>query len=78
MGFCLLLQKITEFKNFPDNFLPVLWADCKQAIGGLHWSYYYLGTPGSYFGQHLEDMDLASVNFHCLGDPKMWYVFFII
>lgn len=58
--------------------MPLLWSDCKSIIPGLQWSYAYLGTPGSYFAPHVEDMDLPSVNFHLLGDPKLWLGFCLL
>lgn len=75
MSFFFYFQKLTEFEYIEEDLLPFYFEDAKQILPGLHFSYYYLGTPMSVFAPHVEDMNLPSVNFHLLGAPKFWYVY---
>lgn len=43
-------------------------------MNGIQTPYVYVGTIGSSFPFHLEDGDLASLNYHHSGKPKLWYV----
>ncbi|CAG0921990.1 unnamed protein product [Notodromas monacha] len=42
-------------------------------IAGVNWPYIFLGSKGSAFPMHCEDMDLFSVNLHMGGYLKIWY-----
>jgi hypothetical protein len=68
----IVFQKVTEFRFIEEDYLSCLWNDMNLRLPGLQFSYYYLGTPLSYFAPHVEDMNLPSVNFHILGAPKQW------
>lgn len=41
-------------------------------MDGINCSYVYVGAPGSSFGFHLEDGNLASINYLHRGKPKIW------
>lgn len=43
-----------------------------QIIRGVMKSASFVGTAGSCFAGHWEDMNLYSVNFHLGGEPKIW------
>lgn len=40
---------------------------------GIQTPFVYVGSPGTSFGFHLEDGNLASVNYLHQGKPKVWY-----
>lgn len=44
-----------------------------KRIDGIQKPYVYHGTYLTYFGLHLEDMDLNSINYLHRGHPKIWY-----
>lgn len=43
-------------------------------MNGIQTPYLYIGMAGTSFGYHIEDGDLASLNYHHGGHPKIWYV----
>lgn len=40
---------------------------------GIHTPYLYIGSHITYFGFHLEDSDLCSINYLHGGGAKLWY-----
>jgi hypothetical protein len=46
---------------------------CEEKIPGIHIPYIYGGTPGTFFGWHLEDFQLFSANYQLDGAAKVWY-----
>ena len=46
----------------------------KPFFQGVTNSYCYIGTHGTCFPLHTEDMDLGAVNYLHWGKPKVWYI----
>ena len=46
-----------------------------RVLKGINTPYLYLGTAGSAFAIHVEDLDTFSVNYMHGGAPKIWYTF---
>lgn len=44
-----------------------------ELMGGIHKPYLYVGSYLTYFGIHLEDSDLCSINYLHEGAAKVWY-----
>lgn len=42
-------------------------------LGGIHTPFTYFGSHMSYFGLHLEEANLNSINFLHAGERKIWY-----
>lgn len=45
----------------------------KDRLVGIHKPFLYVGSHITYFGFHLEDADLSSINYLHAGKPKVWY-----
>lgn len=45
----------------------------KTKLNGITEPYLYIGGYGTIFGWHVEDMNMASINFNHSGAPKVWY-----
>lgn len=44
------------------------------SMKGIHSPYVYVGSWPTYFGFHIEDANLNSINFLHRGSPKFWYI----
>eukprot|EP00475_Leptophrys_vorax_P045220 TRINITY_DN9318_c0_g1_i2.p1 TRINITY_DN9318_c0_g1~~TRINITY_DN9318_c0_g1_i2.p1 ORF type:complete len:406 (-),score=58.87 TRINITY_DN9318_c0_g1_i2:538-1713(-) len=62
--------------NVPWNVskLPSLLDCLPEKVLGVNSPYLYFGSWKSMFPWHTEDMDLYSINYIHLGEPKQWYV----
>ena len=45
----------------------------KTTLDGINSPYLYFGNFRSMFAWHVEDLNLASINFQHYGKPKVWY-----
>lgn len=45
----------------------------KKWLSGITNPYLYIGGYGTMFGWHVEDLNMASINFNHSGAPKFWY-----
>ena len=45
----------------------------KMTLDGINSPYLYFGNFRSMFAWHVEDLNLASINFQHYGKPKFWY-----
>lgn len=45
----------------------------KTTLDGINAPYLYFGNFRSMFAWHVEDLNLASINFQHYGKPKYWY-----
>lgn len=46
----------------------------KDPIMGITTPYVYFGSAFTFFGFHIEDANLCSINFLHRGEPKFWYI----
>ena len=46
----------------------------KERIEGINSPYTYFGMYRTLFNNHIEDQDLYSINVHCYGAIKCWYI----
>ncbi|KIM27436.1 hypothetical protein M408DRAFT_24645 [Serendipita vermifera MAFF 305830] len=56
----------------PDECLAEAYSTALEDAPGTLTSWSYLGTGGSFFGLHQEDVLLPSANQHIAGAPKVW------
>lgn len=55
--------------------LTFLAKDLIGDIEGITSSFLYAGAWGTFFANHVEDMQLGAINYYVLsGAPKTWYV----
>lgn len=45
----------------------------KTRLSGITNPYLYIGGFGTIFGWHIEDLNMASINYNHHGAPKLWY-----
>ena len=45
----------------------------KKNLNGITTPYLYIGGYGTTFGWHVEDLNMASINYNHFGSPKIWY-----
>lgn len=57
------MKSFMEFFGDPDIDYP-----------GIVTPTLYVGTEGSLFQCHIEDVSLQGINMHISGGPKIWYV----
>lgn len=60
--------------NKLNCMLELLRTEYQSEFPGILTSYTYVGTFGSSFCYHIEDMNLFSFNFMHYGEPKMWFI----
>ena len=60
--------------DFLEELSGGILEDLGVDIPGITSPYAYLGTYGSHFSWHTEDMDLFSINILEDGASKLWYV----
>lgn len=61
------INKFTPYQSLIHRMPHDEW------MGGIHYSYLYVGTNATVFPFHVEDYNLNAINYLHLGSPKIWY-----